>query len=187
MEPQHQHPPENDASDSEAAEAASGDHDAAAVQEQIERLRADLDDAHDRALRFQAELDNYRKRVAREFELERKYAIMPLLRDLLPVLDDIHRAVEAAEQAASSGGLLEGVRMVARQLEEVLSRHHCAPVEALHQPFDPHFHEAISQQRCDEHPPGTVIHVVQTGYRLHDRVVRPSRVIVSAGPPEEQR
>jgi molecular chaperone GrpE len=72
--------------------------------------------------------------------------------------------------------------MVTRQLESVLERHHCTEVQALGQPFDPHFHEAISQQPSDEHPANTVLHVAQTGFQLHDRVVRPSQVVVSVAP-----
>jgi molecular chaperone GrpE len=152
----------------------------------MDRLRADLDDAQNRALRFQADLDNYRKRVARELEMERRYANLPLLRDLLPVLDNVHRAIEAAEKSEEGGGLLVGFQMVARQLEDVLRQHHCTAVEALGQPFDPHLHEAISQQPSEEHPPNTVLHEVQRGYTLHDRVVRPSQVVVSAPPPAPQ-
>jgi molecular chaperone GrpE len=145
----------------------------------LDQLRGQLDEAQDRVLRTQAELENYRRRVAREMEQERRYAAMPLLRDLLPVLDNVNRAIEAAEQSDGGGGLLEGFRMVASQLEDVLRRHDCVRIEALDQPFDPNFHEAITQQPSGDVPPNTVIHVAQTGYQLHDRVVRPSQVIVS--------
>ncbi len=133
----------------------------------------------DRALRCQAELENYRRRVAREMEQERRYAAMPLLRDLLPVWDNVHRAIEAAERAGGDQGFIEGFRLVLSQLEEVLRRHDCVRIEALHQPFDPNLHEAITQQPSEEHPSNTVIGETQTGFQLHDRVVRPSQVIVS--------
>jgi len=145
----------------------------------LDQLRGQLDEAQDRVLRTQAELENYRRRVAREMEQERRYAAMPLLRDLLPVLDNINRAIEAAEKSDGGGGLLEGFRMVASQLEDVLGRHNCVRIEALDQPFDPNVHEAITQQPSEDHPPNTVIHETQSGYQLHDRVVRPSQVIVS--------
>jgi molecular chaperone GrpE len=152
------------------------------TEQQLEQLRRQYDEAKDRALRCQAELDNYQKRVARQMSEERRYAQLPLIRDLLPVWDNMGRAVEAAEKNHDVTGLLEGFRMVTRQLEGVLKRHHCSEVQALGQPFDPHFHEAISQQPSDEHPANTVLHVTQTGFQLHDRVVRPSQVVVSVAP-----
>lgn len=135
--------------------------------------------ARDRALRAQAELDNYRKRMRKEMEDERRYAQLPLLSDLLPVLDNVQRAIQAAEKSADGGGLLAGFKMVAQQLEGVLARHHCQRIEALHKPFDPHLHAAILQQPTGEFPPNTVVQVAQDGYQLHDRVLRPAQVIVS--------
>jgi molecular chaperone GrpE len=173
---------------------------------QLEQLRAELEEAKDRALRTQAELENYRKRVARQMAEERRYADLPLIRDLLPVWDNIGRAIEAAEKAhrtaslredspesgrtpgaleggsliAETANLLTGIKMVSGQLEGVLERHHCTKIDALNQPFDPNFHEAISQRPSNTHAAGIVLQVTQTGFRLHDRVVRPSQVIVSA-------
>ncbi len=109
--------------------------------------------------------------------------MLPLLRELLPVLDNAFRAIAAAEKTPGNGGLLEGFKMIAQGLLGVLERHHCTRIEALHQPFDPAFHEAISQQPSAEYPPNTVIMVVQDGYLLFDRVVRPAQVIVSAAAP----
>ena len=105
------------------------------------------------------------------------------------MIDNLQRLIAASEKAPGAESLVEGARMVAQGFEAVLARHHCRRVEALGQPFDPAFHEAISQQHSDEHPPQTVVNVVQEGYVLHDRVVRPSKVIVSAGRAEsrEQR
>lgn len=153
---------------------------------EIERLREELAQAQDRALRTQAELENYRKRVARQMEEERRYASLPLIRDLLPVWDSVGRAIEAAQTAPETAGLLEGFKMVAGQLESVLQQHHCRKIDALGEPFDPNLHQAICQQPSGEHPANTVLGVTQTGFRLHDRVVRPSQVIVSAAvPPQE--
>jgi molecular chaperone GrpE len=164
----------------EEGESAEPDHAA-----QIEQLRAHWEDAKNKALRYQADLDNYRKRVARQMEEERRYANLPLIRDLLPVWDNMHRAVEAAEQNHQTASLLEGFKMVTRQLEDVLARHDCTPIEAEGEPFDPHRHEAVLQQPTGDHPPNTVVQVTQTGFQLHDRVVRPSQVIVAAAVPEE--
>lgn len=163
-----------------AEEAAWADGREDAQSDAAEPLCKELEEAKDRALRVQAELENYRKRVARQMAEERRYANLPLMRDLLPVLDNINRAIEAAESAHDTAGLLEGFKMVARQLEDVLGRHNCVRIEALHEAFDPNLHEAISQQPSDEYPPGTVVIQTQTGFQLHDRVVRPSQVIVSS-------
>ncbi len=153
-----------------------------ASEEQINKLRADLEDASDRVLRAQAELDNYRKRARRELEDERRYAALPLLRDILPVLDNMQRAIDAAEKSPQGSGLLDGIKLVAQNLLSVLAKHDCKKIEALGQPFDPAFHEAISQQPSAQHEPNTVTLVAQDGYTLHDRVVRPAQVIVSTRP-----
>ena len=145
-----------------------------------QKLRSELAAAKDRELRAHAELDNYRKRAARELDERLRYANLPLLRDLLPVLDNVDRAIEAAEKSADANALLEGFKIVSQQLGDVLKRHHCTRIEALHTPFDPNVHHAVMQQPSEEHPANTVLMVTQNGYQLHDRVVRPSQVIVSA-------
>ena len=149
-------------------------------------LQADLQRAQDRFLRLQAELENYRKRAAREMQDVRRYAGLTLMRDVLPVLDNMDRAIAAAEKTHDAASLLEGVKMVAQQLTDVLQQHDCVKIAALNEPFDPHLHEAILQQPCDDQPPGTVVQETQTGYQLHDRVVRPSQVIVSAPNTDEE-
>jgi molecular chaperone GrpE len=171
-------PPEsNRADEADIADAAFG-----AGESELGKIRVDLEDALDRALRAQAELDNYRKRARRELEEERRYAALPLLRELLPVLDDIYRAIEAGEKSPQAAGLLDGVKLVAQGLEAVLAKHDCKRIEALGHPFDPAIHEAISQQPSADHPPGTVVLVAKEGYVLHDRVVRAAQVIVSTLP-----
>ncbi len=176
--------PEEDRSRPEQADGPESEEGApVALEAELARVRAELDEAKDRLLRCQAELENYRRRSARELEQERRYAAMPLLRDLLPVWDNVHRAIEAGEQSGRDPALLEGFKMVAEQLEDVLRRHECLKIEALWQPFDPNLHEAITQQPSEEHPPGTVVGETQTGFRLHDRIVRPSQVLVSAPMP----
>jgi molecular chaperone GrpE len=165
-----------------APEAGSGRSasTAAASDAELARLRAELEEAKNRALRGWAELENYRKRANRQIEDERRYAALPLLRDLLPVLDNVKRAVESADKTHDTAGLLEGIKMVVQQLETALARHHCTPIAALGQPFDPNFHDAILHQPAADVPPNTVIQEVHQGFQLHDRVVRPSQVIVSS-------
>ncbi len=153
------------------------------LNRQLSELRNELEEVKDRSLRAQAELENYRKRVARQMEEERRYASLPLLADLLPVWDNTVRAIEAAEKTPDVAKLLGGFKIVAGQLEQVLAAHHCTRVQALHEPFDPHRHQAISQQPSAEYPPNTVLLVAQEGFLFHDRVLRPSQVIVSSAPP----
>lgn len=147
-------------------------------------LTVELAAANDRVLRLQAEMQNLRNRTSREIADERRYAAMPILRDLLPVVDNIDRAIEAAEKAGEAENLLEGFRLVRQQLLTTLQAHGATPIEALGQPFDPNFHEAILHQPSPDVAANTVTMVTQQGYTLHDRVVRPSQVIVSSGPAE---
>lgn len=149
------------------------------LQPEMEQLQSELAEARDRILRAQADLENYRKRSRREMEDERRYANVPLLKDLLPVVDNIDRALEAAQKANEAGALLEGIRLVKQQLMAALARHHCVPIKTEGELFDPHLHEALTAIQNAGLPPHTILQVVQTGYQVHDRVVRPSQVIVS--------
>ena len=170
-----------------AAEQVAAEHAAASanndLQNEIAKLRGEVLEANDRALRATAELENFRKRARRELEDEKRYAAMPLLRDLLNVLDNLDRAIEAAEKSPSASSLLEGVKMVSFQLTTYLDQHQCRRIPAVGAEFNPHFHEAIAQEPSVEHPVGFVTRVARHGYQLHDRVVRPAQVLVSIGPP----
>jgi molecular chaperone GrpE len=151
----------------------------------VESLQALLEEARDRSLRAQAELENFRKRTVRSLDEERRFAALPLVRDLLPVVDNLQRALAAAEQHDTGAGLLEGVQLVATQLAAILDRHHCALIPA--EPgcaFDPHLHEAMAQLPATDCPPGHICHVLQPGYQLYDRVIRPAQVIVAALAPD---
>jgi molecular chaperone GrpE len=116
-------------------------------------------------------------------EEERKYAALPMLRDLLPVVDNLQRAIAAAEKSQSGQGLLDGVQLVAQQLTDVLQQHHCTEIDAKGKIFDPHQHHAVAHLASDQCPAETVLEVTQAGYMLHDRVVRAAQVLVSSGPP----
>jgi len=153
-----------------------------AAEKKIADLEAQLQDANERALRSHAELENFRKRSQRELADERRYAVVPLVRDLLPVVDNLERAIAAAEKAEGGSALLSGVQLVATQLAAILKAHQCVRIEAVGAPFDPNFHEAIGQEPSDEYPAGTVSRAFQAGYKLHDRVIRPAQVFVSTGP-----
>ena len=162
--------------------ASADEKNVAAAQEGAGQLGNELQQAQDRVLRAQAELENFRKRARRDMDEQRRYASLTLLRDLLPVVDNFDRALAALDSNEHSTELREGVKMVATQLRMVLEQHNCQPINAEGETFDPTFHEAIAQEPSDEHPPGTVIRVPQIGYRIHDRVIRPSHVVVSSGP-----
>jgi molecular chaperone GrpE len=140
-----------------------------------------LRDAQDRILRVQAELENFRKRSRREHEEAQKYRELDLLRDILPVLDTVLRAIEAADKTADVESLRAGFRMTAQQIEKLLETHGCTTIVTDGSPFDPTVHDAILQQPVSGTPPGTIVATASRGYKLHDRVVRPAQVIVAKG------
>jgi molecular chaperone GrpE len=171
-----------------AAAAAAAEHDpaaaaAAAQSAEAAVLQAKLDDTQGRLMRSLADLENYRRRANREQEEARRFESLRLVRDLLPALDGLNRAISSAEQSGDQQALLNGIRMVAQQFRDILRGHAAEPIDALGKPFDPNLHEALTQVPSAEHPPMTVLQVVELGYRMHDRVVRPARVIVSSAPP----
>ncbi|MBD0291689.1 MAG: nucleotide exchange factor GrpE [Thermoleophilia bacterium] len=173
----------------EEAEAAAGEAaapEASAVAELEERLSAvaaERDEYLDRFRRVSADFDNFRKRAARDQESLVARAHERLMKALLPVVDDIERALVAAGEHEEAK-LEEGVRLVARELDDALRREGLQEIEADGH-FDPHVHEALLSQPSEE-AEGTVIEVLQKGYRLGDRVLRPARVVVSQGAPEPQ-
>ena len=159
--------------------AAEGHEDGAGGLPGGESFAQQLRDAEDRVLRAQAELENFRKRSRREHEDALRYREIDLLRDLLPVLDTVRRAIEASETTADVDSLRAGFRMTAQQIEKVLDGHGCKTIETDGKPFDPTIHDAILQQVVPGVASGTIVGVASRGYRLHDRVVRPAQVIVS--------
>ena len=146
-----------------------------------DQLKQELTLAMERALRAQAELENFRKRVYRDTEQQLKYASIGLLKDFLEVADNLQRALDAAVQADSTGSVAQGIQMVQTQLQTVLGKHGCQPIEALGKPFDPNYHEALTQMPSAEQPAGNILQELRKGYTLYERVVRPSQVILSAG------
>jgi molecular chaperone GrpE len=153
---------------------------------ELEKVRSQLDAAEktrdeylELARAGRREFESYQQRAKREQETERRFAQMPLAGDLLPALDNLERAVAAAKQAGDAGTLTQGVSMVLTILGEVLRRHGVVRVEAEGQPFDANRHEAVMQQPSADVPAGTVLRVLEPGYTIHERVLRPARVIVS--------
>ena len=174
-----------DTADAGAEATAADSAETGAEADPLQQALQERDAAHERWLRGQAELDNFRKRMHRERDDERRYREIDLVRDLLPGLDNLRRAVEAAMAAGQKDELSQGVELVLRQFEEILAGHQAQAIEAVGQPFDPNLHEALQQVPTSDYPPMTVVQEVQKGYTLHDRVVRPSQVIVSAAMPAE--
>ena len=156
----------------------------ASLAEQLEATRAERDRNYDLALRTQAELENYRRRAARERDEDAKYRVLPLAKDLLPAVDNLRRAVEAAGKTGSAEELIRGVEMVLRQLDAALEAHGVKPIRSEGEKLDPNRHEALTQVPSPGHEPLTVLQEVERGYTLHDRVLRPSKVIVAAPPVE---
>ncbi len=149
-------------------------------QEQPERVEEEAEqEADDRLLRLAADFENYKKRAARERLEYVALANERLIGELLPILDDLERALSAAEQHEEAQ-LEEGVRLVHRSLAALLERHGVTPISTDGK-FDPHMHEALASQPSEAEE-GSVLDVVQRGYRLGDRVVRPARVVVAAPP-----
>lgn len=160
---------------------------AAAVLDDLEALRgraARAEQERDQFLnllqRTRADFENYEKRVLRDHAQERRVMHGGLARDLLPALDNLERATQAAQQAGEKGPLVQGVAMVQSQLLDALKRHGITRIAVEGQPFDPSMHEAIMQQPAADKKPGTVLQVVEQGFMLHDRVLRPAKVIVVA-------
>ncbi len=154
------------------------------LKEQLEAAIAERDDLKNKWLRTEAELDNYRKRVQREMAEVYKYQVLPLTKELLPGMDNLGRAVAAAETSQNVEDVIKGVGMVAKQFDDILSKFGVVPIEAMGKAFDPNLHEALQQFPSADHPPMTILQEVERGYTLHDRVVRPSKVIISSLPPE---
>jgi len=124
-------------------------------------------------LRSQAELDNTRKGTRKNWSKHANMLPHPFIQDLLPALDNLKRAVDAAENVDHVDELKQGVEMVAKQILDVFLKHNIKPIDALGKPFDPNLHEALQQMPSDEYPAMTITHELEQGFILNDRVVRP--------------
>ncbi len=154
--------------------------------EEMQRLRREVDDANNRVLMAQADLENFRKRMRRDVEDQIRFAAIPVVSDLLQVRDNLVRAIEAAAptdgQATSTDGLRDGVKMLVKQFDDMLGKHRIMPIASVGETFDPNFHQAIAQIPNADFPAGTIALEAVTGFQLHGRVIRPSQVLVSTGP-----
>jgi molecular chaperone GrpE len=154
----------------EAAESAL-----AAVEEELARHK-------DALLRLQAESDNLRKRLMRELERSRRMALEDIMKDLLQVRDSLERGLDVAAESASAEALREGQELTLKMLDKVMKDHHLEVVDPAGEPFDPELHEAMTVLPSAEVDENTVLEVLQKGFLLHDRLIRPARVVVSQKP-----
>lgn len=159
------------------------------TESEVETLKTELLQAQSEAkthqeqyLRTLADMENLRKRTQREKEDLAKFANENILREILPVIDNLERAVEHAEQSENCDGLFEGVQMTLTQFSQLLEKFGVEPVDAVGQPFDPAFHQAMGQIESDEYPPNVVAQQMQKGYQLNKRLLRPAFVMLAKAP-----
>jgi len=162
------------------------------AEQEVERLRRELAEKTaeanrnwDQYLRERAEVENFKKRMQREKSEALRFAIEPLAKDLLPVIDNLERAVDHAAAGGNGQPLIEGVKLVLKDALDVLERHGVLRVDASGRTFDPSRHEAVVQVPDARRPANQVVEQFVPGYTLHDRLLRPARVSVSAKPPVE--
>jgi molecular chaperone GrpE len=152
-------------------------------QDQFAQLKAELSKYKDIALRSVADLDNYRKRMAREKDDAIRYANASFLERLIPILDNFELGLQAAKAGGSQSAVQDGMMMVFKQLQDFLASCGVETIDATGRHFDPNVHEGIAQEHSDEIPEGFVIKQLRKGYRLKDRLIRPANVVVSKGAP----
>jgi molecular chaperone GrpE len=160
----------------------------AVLEAALAKAEAEKKDNWDKFLRSAADLENFRRRAKRDLDDARAESRTRVLKEMLPVVDNLERAVQHAEESAKTPELeaiVEGVRLVLRQFGAAFERIDVTPVDAQGKPFDPNLHEAISQVETADQQPGTVVSVLQRGYKLGDRLLRPALVVVAKAPPGE--
>jgi molecular chaperone GrpE len=169
------------ATDAKAAPAGADVQSASPDEDEGESLQVDLDRFRDLALRTQADFENYKKRAAREKEEAIKFANSGLLERLIAIVDNFELGLEAARGEGETSPVLSGMGMVLKQLMDFLADQGLQAIDATGQEFDPNLHEAIAHEPSDEAPEGVVIRQTRRGYRMKDRLLRPSSVVVSSG------
>jgi molecular chaperone GrpE len=170
------------------ADASKEAKKAVAEEESIEaRLKASeakAEEKHDRLLRVTAEFENYKKRAERDINDFRKFANESLIKDILPIVDNLERALEISDgdDEKTSDSMREGVEMTLKGLLNTLKKYGVVPIESLEKPFDPNFHQAVMQEESETRPDNTVSQELQKGYMMQDRLLRPAMVVVSKKP-----
>ncbi|MEE2843004.1 MAG: nucleotide exchange factor GrpE [Planctomycetota bacterium] len=160
-----------------------------AVEEIVEELTVEqqLAQAGDNNIRLLAEIDNLRKRSQRDMQQQLKYAALPVISEMLSVIDDLHRTLEASQSGGDVDAFTGGVEIVVQSFTSVLEKYQCVAIKAeAGEAFDVKLHEAISLQPSNQFDANVILAVVQQGYQMHDRVIRPSQVVVSSGPAADE-
>jgi len=155
---------------------------AVAPEDELQALRNEVEQLREKNLRLLADSRNFQQRAQRDKAEVLKYAEAEFARELLVVIDDLERTLDSAKTAEDVEAVADGVRIIYEHFLKVLRSRGIEPIEAEGRPFDPSFHEALMQQPSDEYPAGTVMQELARGYKMHDRVIRASRVVVSGGP-----
>ena len=148
----------------------------------LEEKEKEAQENYDRWLRAVAELENYKKRMTKEKLELSKYANEQLIKEILPIVDNLERAIEHSSNPKDSKALDDGIKMTAKQLITVLEKFGIKRIEALNEPFDPNYHEAIMQLETQKHEENIVLRELEKGYLLHDRLIRPAKVAISKNP-----
>ena len=170
---------DKDTADVQASETASAAAAADAPEESPDQVRRQRDDYYDRLLRKTAEFDNYRKRIDRERQHVGEAAAADLLEELLPLLDDMERALRA--EGSDAEAIRRGVELIHKQLLETLRKRGVRPIESLGADFDPHYHMAVAHEPAEGRRDGEIIEEFRRGYMLGDRLLRPAMVKVAKG------
>ena len=152
----------------------------AELEAKLESTQKEAQEVHDRFLRVSADFENYKKRTAREMEDFRKFANESLIKLLLPAVDNLERALDSVgNNRQADNPISEGVQMTLAEILKIFEKFHVKPIESLEKTFDPGFHQAVMQEENDSHPDKTVLKELQKGYLMHDKLIRPSMVVVS--------
>ena len=150
------------------------------LQAKLEAKEKEAEDTYDRLLRISAEFDNYKKRSSREMVEYRKFANQSLIKEMLSVIDNLELAMNSTNvHKAIDKDLLQGLEMTYKEILKVFEKFDVKPIDAKGRPFDPSFHEAVMQEETNDSPKNTVINELQRGYMIHDRLLRPSMVVVA--------
>ncbi len=185
MKTKHPHPPApSPETPTPTATGASAAQDSAPapILTPAEQAAAEIASLKDQLLRARADFENSRKRLVREKEESLRYANQSILSDLLPLLDHLELGLQAASSAKDAASVVNGVKLIQTQFERFLTEHGVTPIEALGQPFDPNWHEALGQEAAPGQPEGKVLHLRRRGFKLGDRLLRPASVITAAPP-----
>ncbi len=166
----------------EAEDEAVGDDPVAALEVELDTAQAEAAESKEAMLRMHADMENLRKRLLREHEKSRRLTLERFMGDLLPVRDSLERGLEAADQTTTVEALREGKQLIMKMLAKVMGDHGLQTIDPVGERFDPQFHEAMTMLASEEHDENTVIEVLEKGYRLNDRLIRPAKVVVSRKP-----